>query len=88
MLVYHYIKCENYEKAAEYSGLAAKFARKKGANDEAILFSEKKVFCVEKLTHLINYEENIIDARSSFSIYLMSHNFHDKANDEIGRAHV
>jgi len=83
VLAEHYIASENYEKAAEYSTLAARVAEMVGSLNDAIAYSEKAVACLEKLPETEEITEKIIDARTALGMYLLRMLFYKEARDAI-----
>ena len=69
ILAEHYIISENYEKAAEYSGLAGRKAARAVSFTDAISFGKKWVTCLEKLPLSEEVEKKIIDARTTLGFY-------------------
>ncbi|NIO05001.1 MAG: AAA family ATPase [Proteobacteria bacterium] len=69
VLTEHFIRSENYEKAAEYSELAGKKAARAGSYSDAIEYGKKRVFCVERLPKTDATQRKIIDARTVLAGY-------------------
>ncbi|UCF85603.1 MAG: AAA family ATPase, partial [Desulfobacteraceae bacterium] len=69
VLAEHFISGENYAKAAEYCRLAGKKAEKAGSLNDAVMYGEKQVVCLEKLPQKEDLEKNLIDARTVFGLY-------------------
>jgi predicted ATPase/class 3 adenylate cyclase/ribosomal protein L40E len=69
VLAGHFISSENYEKAAEYCRLAGKKAEKAGSINDAVIYGEKQVSCLEKLPKNKDLEKNLIDARTVLGLY-------------------
>jgi len=69
VLADHYFTSENYLKGAEYLRLAAKKAREEASFNDAIVFGDKRVVCLEKLPQTDDVEEKIIDARVTLGLY-------------------
>jgi tetratricopeptide (TPR) repeat protein len=70
----HFIKSENYGKAAEFARLAGKKARQRSAYHDAISYTYKEIFCLEKLPESAAVQEKIIDARITLARYCMNLN--------------
>jgi class 3 adenylate cyclase/tetratricopeptide (TPR) repeat protein len=70
VLAKHFITSQTYEKAAEYSRLAAKHSEKVGSINDAIIFSKKRVASLEKMARTNQVEKKIIDARTALGLYL------------------
>ena len=49
VLVEHFLAGESYEKAAKYARLASKKAEKTASLNDAILYAEKGIACLERL---------------------------------------
>jgi len=82
-LAEHYIISENYEKAAEYSRLAAKKAARGVSFGEAISFGQKWVTCLEKLPRSEEIEKKIVDARTTLGFYNLQLQHWDEAKKVI-----
>jgi tetratricopeptide (TPR) repeat protein len=80
-LIEHSIKSENYEKAAEYCGLAGKQVEKAGSLSDAIAYGTRQIFCLEKLPQTEQVEKSLIDTRTRLGLYhaQMAHNHAAKA---------
>ena len=83
VLAEHFIASENYEKASNYSRLAAKVAEKVGSFHSAIAFCENAVECLEKLPETEKRTVKIINARTALGLYLLRLNFFKEARDAI-----
>jgi tetratricopeptide (TPR) repeat protein len=82
-LVEHFIECENYDKGAEYSKMAARKAEKAAALNYAIAYAEKCVTCLERLPKTAEVQKKIIDARTVLGLYLAQMNYHVEAKAAI-----
>jgi predicted ATPase/class 3 adenylate cyclase len=69
VLAEHFITSEDHERGAEYSRLAAKKAVKTASFIDAFAYSEKRIFCLEKLPVTANAQKKIIDARTTLGLY-------------------
>jgi predicted ATPase len=69
ILVEHFISSENYLKGAKYCRLVGRKAQKAGSFDDAIVYGEKQVVCLEKLPQTDDVEKNLIDARTKIGLY-------------------
>jgi class 3 adenylate cyclase/tetratricopeptide (TPR) repeat protein len=69
VLAEHFISGENYAKAAEYCRLAGKKAEKSGSLNDAVIYGERQVVCLEKLPKKEDLEKNLIDARTVLGLY-------------------
>jgi class 3 adenylate cyclase/tetratricopeptide (TPR) repeat protein len=83
VLVEHYIKGENYEKGAEYSRLAERKSEKSVLLNDAIEYSKKRIFCLEKLTVTVDAQENLIDTRIMLGLYCLQMDYPVEAKDVI-----
>jgi class 3 adenylate cyclase len=72
VLAEHFIESENYEKAAEYSRLAARKAQKAASYRDAIEHAMRRVFCLERLPVTEVIQRKVIDARTLLAGYYMS----------------
>ncbi len=71
----HYIKAENFVKAAEYSKLAGKKAEKAASLTGAIASGKKRVACLEKLLQTDDVKKELIDARTILGLYFAQMNY-------------
>jgi len=71
ILAEHFIAANNYEKAAEYSRLAAKKSEKTVYLNDAISHLKKTVASLEKLTQTDEVQKKTIDARTSLGLYML-----------------
>jgi predicted ATPase len=62
VLTEHYIYSKNYEKGADYSKLAGKKAEKAASLNEAVVYTRKRISCLEKLPVDDDVEKKIIGA--------------------------
>jgi tetratricopeptide (TPR) repeat protein len=69
LLAVHFLSSEHHEKAAHYSSLAAKKARKSGAFDDAITYGKRRIVCLEKLSRIENVQREIIEARTTLGMF-------------------
>ena len=79
----HYIASENYEKAAGYSKLAGKKAKKAASLNDAITYAKKRVASIEKLPRTGDVEKELIDARTILGLYIAQMNYYVKAKETI-----
>ena len=79
----HYIAGENYEKAADYSKLAAKKAEKTASLNDAIAYAKKRVVSIEKLNQTDDKEKTLIDARTILGLYTAQLNSFAEAKKAI-----
>jgi class 3 adenylate cyclase/tetratricopeptide (TPR) repeat protein len=91
VLVEHFLTSEEYEKAAKYARLASKKAEKSASMNEAILYTEKGIACLERLPANDEVWTRIIDARTILGLYLLQMGNVDEARvsvDQIKEAAV
>ena len=69
ILAEHYITSEDYEQGAEYSRLAGKKAVKTASFVDAVVYGEKRIFCLEKLPVTADAQKKVIDARTTLGLY-------------------
>ena len=81
-LAAHYSLAENNEKAAHFSGLAARKAWKATSVVRAISFAEQSVACLEKMPMTEEVQRKLIDARTLLGLYFVQMN-QKKAKDAI-----
>jgi class 3 adenylate cyclase/tetratricopeptide (TPR) repeat protein len=83
VLVEHFINSDNYVKGSEYCRLAGKKAEKSGSFNEAIVYGNKQVTCLEKLPVDDDVEKEIIDARTKLGLYYIQLQLCVKAKEVI-----
>jgi len=83
ILTEHFITSQNYEKGAKYSKLAARSSRKEFAYRDAISYSNKELFCVERLPKTPELQKRIIDARTAVANYCINLNLHAEAKEAV-----
>jgi len=83
VLVEHFIKSESYEKAAEYSKLASIKALKTIAFNDAITYTKKTIFSLEKLPLTDEIQKIIIDARARLGLNFLDMNYFHEASEAI-----
>ena len=69
VLAGHFIYAENYEKGAEYSRLSGRRAEKTGLLNDASVYGEKGVACLERLPRTEEVEKKLIHARTVLGLY-------------------
>ncbi|MBM3165887.1 MAG: zinc-ribbon domain-containing protein [Chloroflexi bacterium] len=82
-LAAHYITGEQYEKGAEYCRLAARKGEKAASLNDAIVYGEKRVSCLERLPRSRDVEKQIIDTRATLGLYYAQMNHFVKAKEAI-----
>jgi class 3 adenylate cyclase/tetratricopeptide (TPR) repeat protein len=70
VLLEHFLAGGIYGDAANYARLASKKAEKTASINDAILYAEKGIACLEKLTPNDEVWKKIIDARTVLGVYL------------------
>ena len=83
VLAEHFFVSENYAKAAEYSRMAGRKAEKTVSFTDAVVHSQKRVKCIERLTQTEEVQEKMIDARTAFGLYHININLYFKAKEAI-----
>jgi class 3 adenylate cyclase/tetratricopeptide (TPR) repeat protein len=83
VLAEHFIKSENFEKGAEFAKLAGKKARQRSAYGDAISYSYKELFCLEKIPDTPSVQKKIMDARVALANYCMNLNDHVEAYEAV-----
>ena len=83
VLAEHFIKSENFEKGAEFAKMAGKKARKRSAYGDAISYTYKELFCLEKIPHRPEAQKRILDARVALANYCMNLNDHVEAYEVV-----
>ncbi len=83
VLAEHFIKSENFEKGAEFAKLAGKKARKRSAYGDAISYTYKELFCLEKMPDTPAVQQKILDARVALANYCMNLNDHVEAYEVV-----
>ena len=71
VLVEHFLAGDGYETAAKYARLASKKAEKTASLNDAILYAEKGIACLERLPASDEVQKKIIDARTVLGLYLL-----------------
>ncbi|PQP35192.1 hypothetical protein C6A37_03845 [Desulfobacteraceae bacterium SEEP-SAG9] len=69
ILAEHFISSENFGKGANFYKLAGRQAEKAGSLNDAIVFINKQVACLERLTQTDGVEKNLIDSRTILGLY-------------------
>jgi len=82
-LVEHFLASDTHEKAANYARLASKKAEKTVSFNDAILYSEKGIACLEKLPVTAEVRKKIIDTRTILALYLNQMGNFCKAKETI-----
>jgi tetratricopeptide (TPR) repeat protein len=67
-MVGHFIKSENYKKAAEYSRVALEKAKRSASLLDAIAYAKKSVTSLERLPQTQDLQKKIIDARTDLGL--------------------
>ena len=82
-LVEHFLASESHEKAAQYAKLASKKAEKSASLNDAILYAEKGIACLERLPVNDEIQKKIIDGRTVLAFYLMQMGDWKKAKEAV-----
>jgi len=83
VLADNYMASENYEKAADYSKLAAKKAEKKVSLFDSIVYTRKGIECLEKLYQTDEVQKKIIDSRAILGLYYLQINYPVEAKKAV-----
>ena len=83
VLVEHFIQSEIFEKSAEYSKQASRKAIKTVSINDAISYTNKTIFSLEKLPLTDGVQKFIIDARTNLGINLLEMNYFHEAIEAI-----
>ncbi|MGO9566604.1 MAG: AAA family ATPase, partial [Desulfomonilaceae bacterium] len=83
VLVEHFLAGDGYETAAQYASLASKKAEKTASLNDAILYAEKAIACLERLPASDEVVKKIIDARTVLGLYLSQLSNYHKAKEVI-----
>ncbi len=82
-LVEHFIAGKNYNKGALYSKFAARAAQKHSDFNSAILYTEKRVKCIEKLPQSQEMQKRLIDTRAVLGLYYTQMDYHIEGKEAI-----
>ena len=69
ILAEHFIAGGNYDKAVQYCRLAERKAEKAASLNDAIVYVQKRVACLEKLPQTEDVLRKIVDARTTLGLY-------------------
>jgi tetratricopeptide (TPR) repeat protein len=83
VLAEHYFLSENYSKSAEYSRLAGRKAEKGASLSDAIVYAKKRVTSLERLPRTDEVDQQIIDARTIFGLYMAQMHYFVEAKEAI-----
>jgi class 3 adenylate cyclase/tetratricopeptide (TPR) repeat protein len=70
ILAQHYIASENFEGGAKYSQLEGRKAERDASFTHAITYAKKRIYCLERLPVADGIQKRIIDARTTYGLYL------------------
>ena len=79
----HYLKSENFEKAAKYAELAGKKARKIASFSDSVAYARQRVACLDRLPRTPMVDSYLVDARTALGLYLMQMNHHVEAKQAV-----
>ncbi|MGO9569689.1 MAG: AAA family ATPase, partial [Desulfomonilaceae bacterium] len=82
-LVEHFLAGDGYETAAKYARLASKKAEKTASMNDAILYAEKGIACLERLPPSDEVLKKIIDSRTVLGLYLLQLTNYHKAKEAV-----
>jgi class 3 adenylate cyclase/tetratricopeptide (TPR) repeat protein len=80
----HFIASDRHEKAASYARLASKKAEKTASLNDAILYAEKGIACLERLPPSDEVCKKIIDSRTILGLYFLQMAHAIKAKEAVG----
>ena len=83
VLAEHFIAGGNFQKGAEYARLTAKMAEKAASLNDAMIYSEKRIFALQRLPQTTMVQEKVVDARTTLGLYYLQYNFHVEAKAAI-----
>jgi len=83
ILAEHYLAGEDYAKAGTFCKLAAKRLEKTASFLDAITYTEKSIFCLERLPQTEEQEISIIDARTALGLYNINMSYHVEAEQAV-----
>jgi len=83
ILAEHYLAGEDYEKAGTFCKLAAKRLEKTSSFLDAIAYTEKSIYCLERLPQTEEQEISIIDARTALGLYNINMSYHVEAEQAV-----
>jgi len=83
ILAEHYVRSENHEKGAEYSGLASKKAEKAGSLKDAVAYGRKAIACLERLPPHRDVQKKILDIKTKIGLYFAEMIHFDHAMREV-----
>ena len=82
-LVEHFMNSRNYNKAAAYSRLAGRKARRSFSPHESFAFQRKAISCYEQLPQTDDTKAEIIHTKVSLGGYYMGLNYHVEAKEVV-----
>jgi tetratricopeptide (TPR) repeat protein len=83
ILAEHFIKSRNYERAAEYSQLAAESAERSGSIGDAISYAEERVSSLERLMLTDEVQNKIIEGRTALGLYKIRMMYYSEAKEAV-----
>lgn len=82
-LLQHYLKSENFEKAAQYAELAGKKARKIASFSDSVAYARHRVACLDRLPRTSVVDSKLVEARTALGLYLLQMNHHVEAKQAV-----
>ena len=82
-LANHYMISEDYENAAEYARMAEKKAQKTGSLEEAMVWAQRRIACLEKAPQTDIVVNALIDARTVLALYFTQMCYFVAAKDAV-----
>ena len=83
ILAGHYITGENYEKAAHYCEVATWKPFERGVVPDSITYSEKEIFCLERLPRTPGVEKRIVEARTRLGLLYTQILYYAEAKEAV-----
>jgi len=83
VLAEHFITGGNFQKGAEYARLTAKMAEKAASLNDAMVYSDKRIYALQHLPQTVTVQEKVVDARTTLGLYYLQYNFHVEAKAAV-----
>jgi len=83
VLAEHFISGGNFQKGAEYARLTAKTAEKVASLNDAMIYSNKRIYALQRLPQTVTVQEKVVDARTTLGLYYLQYNFHVEAKEAV-----
>jgi len=76
ILAEHFIAGGNFQKGAEYARLTAKMTEKVASLSDAMVYSDKRIYALQRLPQTVTVQDKVIDARTTLGLYYLQYNYH------------